>query len=177
MSFSLQRMTTQYVELEDRVRIDGESAEGQILVLWLTQRLLNRLVPYLCQWLERQMASTLALADFKEQAERQEMMQSFAQQAARAQLESSAPVLAQSPLASWRVGSLDITAGDAILTLIFKGDAGETAQLTLPVQELRQWLAIVCDQYVRGSWSMDLWPRWMLEDNNKPREHILSVLH
>lgn len=49
---ALQRMTTDYIVQEDRIRVTGECAGGGVLVLWLTQRLLVRLVPPLCRWLE-----------------------------------------------------------------------------------------------------------------------------
>ena len=39
----LHRLTTDYVEEEDRIRVSGASANGDTVVLWLTQRLLNRL--------------------------------------------------------------------------------------------------------------------------------------
>ena len=39
----LQRFTTEYVEIEDRIRLAGETAPGHTVVLWLTQRLLARL--------------------------------------------------------------------------------------------------------------------------------------
>ena len=44
---SLQRITTEYDEREDRIRVSGQLAQGEAVVLWLTQRLLNRLVPHL----------------------------------------------------------------------------------------------------------------------------------
>lgn len=54
MTDTLQRITTEYIDHEDRLRLAGEDAQGQTTVLWLTQRLLNRLIPHLCQWLEQQ---------------------------------------------------------------------------------------------------------------------------
>ena len=50
----LHRLTTDYVEEEDRIRVSGASANGDTVVLWLTQRLLNRLVPHLTAWLAAQ---------------------------------------------------------------------------------------------------------------------------
>lgn len=40
----LQRITTQYIEVEDRLRLTGELAPGEVVVLWLTQRLMHRLI-------------------------------------------------------------------------------------------------------------------------------------
>ena len=43
----LHRITTEYIDSEDRIRLTGQLASGDTVVLWLTQRLLNRLVPHL----------------------------------------------------------------------------------------------------------------------------------
>ena len=44
---ALRRMTTEYRAQEDRLCLTGERTGGDAVVLWLTQRLLNRLVPHL----------------------------------------------------------------------------------------------------------------------------------
>ena len=49
----LSRVTTVYVDVEDRFRLSGETQDGQVLVLWPTQRLLCRLVPHLVLRLAR----------------------------------------------------------------------------------------------------------------------------
>ena len=41
MGAVLQRVTTAYLENEDRLRLTGELADGDTVVCWLTQRLLN----------------------------------------------------------------------------------------------------------------------------------------
>lgn len=43
MTDTLQRITTEYIEAEDRIRLAGEAGE-KTMVLWLTQRFLNRLI-------------------------------------------------------------------------------------------------------------------------------------
>ena len=53
---TLQRITTEYIDQEDRIRLTGELAHGATVVLWITQRLLNRLIPHLTAWLSRQIA-------------------------------------------------------------------------------------------------------------------------
>ena len=87
----LQRVTTEYVAVEDRIRLSGEAADGATLVLWLTQRLLNLLAPSLTSGLERPDSASDAL------------LQGFAQQAAEASLSPQPAVQATAPAASWRV--------------------------------------------------------------------------
>lgn len=45
MSLSeLTRVTVHYVPEEDRVRMSGHTTDNQVVALWLTQRLLSRLL-------------------------------------------------------------------------------------------------------------------------------------
>lgn len=159
---TLQRITTEYDEREDRIRVSGELADGRTVVLWLTQRLLNRLVPHLTAWLARQVAPASSIPSV--QAIHQDIVQSFAQQAARAQLAPEPPVRASSPMASWRVDSVDIAQGEDAVALTFKGEAGEQVLVTLSAQPLRQWLGIVYEQILRGQWPTTAWPAWMQAD-------------
>lgn len=48
----LKRLSTGHQEVEDRIRLVGETGNGAVVVLWLTQRLLLRLVPILLEGLE-----------------------------------------------------------------------------------------------------------------------------
>ena len=90
MTQKLQRITTEYIDREDRIRLTGELAAGTVVVLWLTQRLVNRLVPHLTAWLDRQVTPASNIPSV--QARHQDIVQSFAQQAARVQLAPEAPV-------------------------------------------------------------------------------------
>ena len=65
---SLQRITTEYSETEDRIRLSGELAAGEVMILWLTQRLFNHLVYHLCGWLEKQAGNALLSEVRKEMA-------------------------------------------------------------------------------------------------------------
>lgn len=77
---NLQRITTEFIASEDRIRLTGEVSEEKTrasVVLWLMQRLLNRLVPRLCAWLAGGDNDSLPA----------ELEQEFAQQKARVELE------------------------------------------------------------------------------------------
>jgi len=156
---TLHRITTEYVECEDRVRLTGELASGDTLVLWLTQRLVNRVVPHLTAWLDRQVASASVMPSV--QAVHQNVMQGFAQQAARAQLAPEPPVRGAASQAGWRVDVVNIAQSEDTVVLTFKGETEASATLTLASQPLRQWLGIVYEQYQRGEWPTTVWPGWM----------------
>lgn len=159
---SLSRLTTEYVEAEDRIRITGElpahagEDSPRTVVLWLTQRLLNRLLPHLLHWLERH--------DVPQGWD--EAVQEFAQQAAVAALQPQTPVHSAPESHAWLVHSVQLTCSPEHVQLGFQSappGAEHSSHLTLQAQPLRQWLNIVYDQYVRASWPVALWPQWLAE--------------
>ena len=156
---TLQRITTEYIELEDRIRLTGELAQGHTVVLWFTQRLLNRLIPHLATWLSRQIAPASSIPSV--QAAHQDIVQGFAQHAAWAQLAHEPPVRVSSEGLVWRVDSVDIAQSEEAVVLTFKGEGEAQATLMLAAQPLRQWLGIVFEQYQRGEWPTTAWPGWM----------------
>ena len=148
----LQRFTTEYVDIEDRIRLAGEISPDRTEVLWLTQRLLVRLLPHLLGWLGQQTGNDA----------RGEILQGFAQQAAMAALEPQAPVQSLPHDRAWLVHSVDIAAGSDGMKLTFKsptsGEASEPVSLTLQAQPLRQWLTILHGQFQKAEWSISVWP-------------------
>lgn len=173
----LERFTTEYVEAEDRMRLRASSQQGEVLELWLTQRLLGRLVVHGCVWLESQAPETQLL---------QPALHSFAQQAAQLALEQDPqpPVVAPAaevaqPLCVL-VCSVDVTGVEGQLVLCFKDAVGLAhAQLALAVQALRQWLCILRSQYRQAEWPMHRWPQWLQESATLPTlvSRSTPVLH
>lgn len=155
----LQRFTTEFVDLEDRIRLSGETAPGEAEVLWLTQRLVGRLVPHLCAWLEKQGGMGLASED----AGVADAMQGFALQAALQSLVPQPPVPPEQARRSWLVQSVDVTAGDDALCLAFRGEGDARVSLLLQAQALRQWLGILHAQCCAGEWPLEAWPSWLTE--------------
>ena len=177
----LQRLTTDYVEHEDRVRLSGVGADAHTVVLWLTQRLLNRLVPPLCQWLERsepKLSATHTGRVMCPSEPAQQAVQGFAQAHAQAQLKPQAPVQAAAAAPHWVVVSVQLVSSADTVRLIFKGSEGEEATLTLSAQPLRQWLGIVRQRYIHGEWPTTVWPAWMVTPApTQAPGHRAAMLH
>jgi hypothetical protein len=150
----LQKITTLYNEMEDRVQLAGEIEQGGAVVISLTQRLLQRMIPATLKW----------LAGKEDAVTRGEVLQGFAQQAARAGLEPQVPVTASADSVAWLALEIDVTDHEHSLGLTFRG-AGDDANaaLILPVVALRQWLNIMHDTYVKAGWSLEQWPDWLRE--------------
>lgn len=173
----LQRITTEFIDSEDRIRLCGEVAPNQSVVLWLTKRLLDRLVPFLLNWLEQQMGVSAGIgADV-----RAEVVNSFAQQAALASMTNQPPVQAHTAQSAWLVHAVDVTVNEQTVRLTFKGpqatqpvaegsEALAQACVTMQAQPLRQWLGILHEQCLRAGWASasadhtsprSIWPEWM----------------
>lgn len=185
----LQRITIEYIEFEDRFRLTGEmkadsgetsepiessepsesiessevdeSGKIDVVTIWLTQRLLNLLLPILFEWLQ----DRSAVASKNPSGDRQtnEFLQGFAQQAATEQIPQQPPVQSQADTLSWLVREVDIGRGPEGVKLSLKGHNGEEASLSLEQGQLRQWLSIVHNGWVRAEWPKTIWPSWILE--------------
>lgn len=165
---TLQRLTTEYIDAEDRIRLAGEDSQGQTVVLWLTQRLLNRLVPHLCQWLDQRVGATPLT----------EVRQAFAQQKARAELAPQPPVKADADTQGVLIHSVDLKTANAGMGLQFKGvDGNVVASLQPQPRALRQWLNIVFDQYRKAQWPTEVWPAWVAEAKPLETPARAAVLH
>lgn len=152
---NLQRITTEFIATEDRIRLAGEvsgEAAPASVALWLTLRLLNRLVPYLCEW----------LASGDKEAPIAELQQEFAQQKAQAELEPQAPVQVATQTQGNLVHSIDIQTSPGETVLTFKDkDEQILATMKLTLLQLRQWLSILYNQYRQAGWPNTAWPAWM----------------
>ena len=160
----LQRMTSEYIDAEDRIRLRGQVRESEVVLIWFTQRLLTRLLPHLFLWLEKQTDNSLP----------KEIVQSFAQTAARSQLTPEPSVVIQPDALSWLVHSVDVTAEVDSIRLLFKGEQNQQVRLTLRSQQLRQWLSILQALWNKGGWPSGVWPEWMTgnELSGLPRQEM-----
>ncbi|MES2262011.1 MAG: hypothetical protein V4724_26115 [Pseudomonadota bacterium] len=162
----LQRITTQYIAVEDRVRLAGKTDSDTPVVMWLTQRLLARMVPVLLRWLESNAAGAFQPA----------IAHGFAQHAARAGLRLSEPVLPAANSMAWLVSVVDVAQSSLTMQLTFKGGDDERIDFILEAQPLRQWLAILHNAYRQAEWPFDIWPDWINDKNDNVLEPG-TVLH
>src|SRR5487761_2124555 len=111
--FAITKITQNYDEFADRMALSAENAAGDTLVLWLTQRLANRLVVTLAHWLEeglRGRVGGLALPQ----------AQSWEQSVAEARLQPTEPVAASKKSPKALLHSVDITRQAEGFSLTFR---------------------------------------------------------
>lgn len=161
----LERVTTRYCPVQDRIRLAGELSDGAQVLLWLTRRLACRMVPVLCEWLQNQDAPVhdgQVRAESLNTASVTAGLQAFAQQVACAQLAPDSPVQPAVGCTEYLVESLDLVRGLAQVELVFRQGDVAVAAMPLQAQPLRQWLSIVFRAWREGEWPLDAWPDWML---------------
>lgn len=147
LPLELTRITTIYVDTEDRMGLVGEDEVGEHQKLWLTQRLLNRLVERLLGWLPQS----------------HEGIQEIAQQVAQAKHEPEHPVIASPECLDWLVQEIDLVPSQDVIGLVFKSESGEyVAMVRFNEISLRQWLDILFRQYQHAEWLGVDWPSWFV---------------
>ena len=163
---TLTRVTTEYHRGEDRIRFVGELQGGEVAVIWVTQRLLNRLVQELVAWLE----------GTEQDLPRAEVLHSFKQQTARQQVTAQAPVPAAAAASDWLCQAVDVQKRPNSLGLVFRDVSGDhRASLELQPQALRQWLNMLQATCVRAEWPMTAWPEWLREQPVDSRPQHLPL--
>ena len=139
----LQRLTTDYVETEDRVRLRGALASGESVVIWLTRRLMDRLVRHLIGVL----------------AQHGEELPAGPALPADAPVSQEPPVSAEHAEIQWVAQAVDVSVNPGAMQLSFR-DAERLSRITLDGRLLRQWLDGLRDLYILAEWPLTPWEGW-----------------
>lgn len=139
-----------------------EGEDGTVRVLWLTRRLLLRLLPSLLD-------AFSDTGDTPRATARHQAKQSFNQQAAVSSIQRQKPVraataeiLREPDILVWGV---DIKKQPRQMVLVFKSqNAEQTQAIPYAVPALRQWLSVLHKQFQAAAWSVDFWPAWMSQE-------------
>lgn len=178
MSTPLQKFTTEYLPEEDRIRLLCALQGEHTLTLWLTQRLLQRLVTPLCQWLQAQPRAGMPAA-YGAQAVPTSAAYAMAQQGAQSALADPppTPVPASAPGPQRLVHAVQAQVQGHQLQLTFQAAAmagaavaaeGRATTDAIPQAytmaftptSLRQWLGILYRHAVQAQWPLEVWPQW-----------------
>lgn len=167
----LQKFTTTYSESQDRIQLAGKSNENAYTTVWLSRRLLIRMLPPVIGWAEQITPANQPLSN-----EGQALAQDFAQQNAQSQLVKQAPVTTpdETHLSnneahnSWLALEIDIVKSRQLLRLVFKNTQDKSSSLHLNNIQTRQWLFIIYSQWIKAEWEDFGWPLWIKAPNQKP---------
>ena len=156
----LTKVSLTYSSTEDRIRMTGQTGESGSQVFWLTLRICQKLVQVVGNFVER--ASAVPTGSDKE------LVLSFKQSAAMVRKPPADPVVPPENAQTALIERVDVSYRKEQVLLSFIVSSGETAQFALSVQQARQWLGILRNQYRQASWPMDVWPAWISGAEDKP---------
>jgi hypothetical protein len=162
---TLQRITSEYIESEDRIRLTATTGARETLILWITQRLLIRLIGHFLKWLDKEAPEVARSSAVGSEAK--SALQGMAQQSAAAKLQEQSAVTANPDSAALLVKEIDIKMSEAVVLLVFKCDDGRKAELSFTIQQLRQWLGMIHQLWRQAEWPVSVWPDWM-DDKQQP---------
>ena len=162
---SLQRITSEYIESEDRIRLTAISDAGETLILWITQRLIIRLITHFLGWLEKEDPEVARSSVIDNEAK--SALQEMAQQSATANLQNQSAVTASSDSVTLLVKEIDIKMSEEAVLLVFKCDEDRKAELSFTIPQLRQWLEMIRHLWRLAEWPASIWPDWM-DKNQQP---------
>src|SRR5262245_18962308 len=146
----LKRITTRYNPAQDRFCLIGEVDPDASVVIWLTQRLLLRLVPALLERLEKDVARSSA------NPAAAQALHGFAQDAARAALAAQPPVSAQGN-EGWLARAVDLSTSAGKIVLEFRGGKDVRACVGMSPKELRHWLSVLRKMWTSSGWPSAIW--------------------
>ena len=153
--FVIQKMTQHYNPEEDRIGLTAQNTERQVLLLWLTQRLANRLVGVLVKWLDEDVKTMAS-------GESTFSLHTWEQSAAQVQFKPERPVEWVAAQDEALMNAVDLARGPNGYTLTFKGGSEGAARMILTATEMRQWLIILHRQFVAAGWPKHAWPEWFV---------------
>ncbi|MCB2080233.1 MAG: hypothetical protein KDE55_21370 [Novosphingobium sp.] len=152
---TISRISTTYVPREDRLLLSAVDMGGVQVKLWLTQRLMTRLVPALVDLIEKSVPKEAPAAA-------RPAMQAMEQTKADLQRQRMTPVRPEPAGEEHLVTNIGLRSSKKSVAVIFMWgeDDAEKVGLGIDRTRLRQWLRIFHEAYGRAKWPMDIWPEW-----------------
>ena len=165
--FSIIIVTMQFDPLEDRIIMDCSNKSKDTQRLWLTRRLLNRLIPSITEQLEVNSSNKIS----------KELEQAFAQEKAEIKKIKTKSVVLKKDNQSWLVTSVKVEKNKFEFKLLFINENGsetigkdgnhKKAEFVLAISNLRQWLNALFKIYTKAEWDTKCFPNWIDDFNSK----------
>ena len=158
------RATLAYDHNEDRISLTCAFEKEKCVVLWLTARLANQLVPHLCQVVARLPDAPSTNID-QEMIDHEALASGEGLESDTGALADSAkeppperPVVAEADSNVRLVTAIDLTNGPMLAQLSFRDDKGHAPVfLSLEHNQLAQWSEGLKRCYAQAGWAMDCW--------------------
>lgn len=127
-----------------------EDSQQQTTVIWLTRRLLVRLIDAMVKAIETETQGR----------PESDTLQTFTQHRAQQVQVEESPVKAVEGSSEWLINRVDLNVSHERLTLKLFSDE-ECAVLPMPRVNARQWLNIMHRLFEVAEWHYEKWPSWL----------------
>ena len=171
--YSLKKVTAEFIETEDRIRLSALSDDDKTVAFWLTQRLLSRLITHLAKWLEKNPPDLQKASSGQNnpdpgfiEPEKKSDRAPFPEQTSVKIKKSDESVL---------ITEVDVKFGENGLVLILKSEKKSCAKISFTGTEARQWINILLNLWQKGGWPSSLLPQWI--KNNSIEETSTNTIH
>ena len=171
--YSLKKVTAEFIETEDRIRLSALTADNKTLALWLTQRLLSRLITHLAKWLEKNPTDLNIALD--SESNPQPEPPGSAKEPDSASLPDQTSVKIKKSDESILITEVDVKFGDNGIALILKSEKETNAEIAFTLSEARQWVGILHSLWHKAEWPSSLLPQWI--GDNSPQETSTNTIH
>ena len=155
----LKRITSEYIEAEDRIRIAGLTEQNKTLSLWLTMRLTSRLVAH-CIALLGKHSPELAKATTNDD-QLKNNLQGLVQHSAEQEIVEQPAVSVTENSLSLLIKEINVTTSNGGVLMAFKENETSSYELYLESNQLRQWLGMLYHIWQKAEWPLHIWPDWM----------------
>ena len=167
LTFRIKTFTGRYIPVEDRLRLDAVDTDGNKQSLFMTRRLVDRIIPVMVEHLEGQtpegMPSDLV----------QEMQQDKARQF-HSEGGSEAPVAVEPEFVPWLCRTVHLTKTGSSLSVVFTDDTHIEAHMPMSAENLRVVLDIFRTLYTSAEWGLQAFPDWMQTPVSAEAPHMLN---
>jgi hypothetical protein len=159
----IKRLTVTFDAREDRLLLTALCESGEILGLWLTQRLATPLVKVLLARLDQNASPNRPSQQPAPSVQRERALRHWEQSTAheRQLASESKPVALPPEAVTTLVDKVSVSIQSGRARLDFLVDDAAPVSLSMSVMATRQWLAIMRVQYQQADWNVPgLWPVW-----------------
>ena len=155
----LRRITTEYIEAEDRIRIVGLTEKNETLSLWLPMRLTSRLVAHCIALLGKHSPELEKASTNDDQLKNN--LQGLVQHSAEQEIVEQPAVSVTENSLSLLIKEINVTTSNGGVLMSFKENETSSYELYLESNQLRQWLGMLHFIWQKADWPPHVWPDWI----------------
>lgn len=153
--FIIEKFTMAIDLIQDRIRMNVFNSQDGVKAIWLTRRLLDRLLPLIIKQIEDKVGTTIA-AQFDLSASQQKLR-------TEREVAGPKPVVPVAEDEPWLATQMRFLPHHDGYVWVLLEDMGHEARFFLTDESLRSALDILYITYMKMEWNCDAFPDWVVE--------------